>query len=268
MNPYYADSHAHLHDSKFDADRESLIRSLNEKAVRFTVIVAEDLKTSHEVLSLSQKFPDLLLPALGCHPHHAGEWKEEQQPEFENLISRPEVVAVGEIGLDYHYDFSPKENQKKVFRIFLELAKKLHKPVIIHNRKSDEDLLSVLSETASSYQGVIHCFDSTVESAKAFLDMGFMISFSGLVTFDKTGKLREAVEYVPLDRLLIETDSPYLAPHPFRGKRNEPSYVIKVAEKIAEIKKCSLETVAEKTLFNTLSLFNSLERFQGIPPLT
>lgn len=260
MTLYYADSHAHLHDPKFDPDRESLIRSLIEKAVRYTVIVAEDLKTSHEVLSLSEKFPDLLLPALGCHPHHAAEWKEEDSAEFENLISRPQVVGVGEIGLDYHYDFSPKEAQKKVFRLFLEIAKKFHKPVIIHNRKSDGDLLQVLSEVSSSYRGVIHCFDSTVNSAKAFLDLGFMISFSGLVTFDKTGKLKEAVEYVPLERLLIETDSPYLAPHPFRGKRNEPSFVIKVAEKIAEIKNCPLEILAEKTLFNTLSLFNSLNR--------
>lgn len=256
MSLCYADSHAHLHDHKFDPDRESLICSFIERSVQFTVIVAEDLKTSHEVLSLSEKFPALLLPALGCHPHHAAEWKDADLAEFENLISKPEVVGVGEIGLDYHYDFSPKEAQKKVFRLFLELAKKLHKPVIIHNRKSDEDILRILSEVASSHQGVIHCFDSTVDSARAFLDKGFMISFSGLITFDKTGRLRQAVEYVPLDRMLIETDSPYLAPHPFRGKRNEPPYVVKVAEKIAEIKNCPLETVAEKTLSNTLSLFN------------
>lgn len=256
MSLYYADSHAHLHDHKFDPDRESLIHSLIEKSVRFTVIVAEDLKTSQDVLCLSEKFPDVLLPALGCHPHHAAEWEEESLAEFEALISKPEVAGVGEIGLDYHYDFSPKEAQKKVFRIFLELGKKLDKPVIIHNRKSDEDLFLILSEVSSSYRGVIHCFDSTVDSARAFLDMGFMISFSGLITFDKTGRLREAVEYVPIDRMLIETDSPYLAPPPFRGKRNEPSYVAKVAEKIAEIKKCSLETVAEKTLYNTLHLFN------------
>ena len=256
MSLYYADSHAHLHDQKFDPDREYLIRSLIEKSVRFTVIVSEDFKTSYDVLSLSRKFPELLLPALGCHPHHAGEWKDEMIPEFEKLISSPEVAGVGEIGLDYHYDFSPKEAQKKVLRLFLELGKKFKKPVILHNRKSDEDMLEILAEIASSHTGVIHCFDSTVDSARAFLNMGFMISFSGLVTFDKTGRLKEAVEFVPLDRMLIETDSPYLAPHPFRGRRNEPPYVVKVAEKIAEIKNCSLETVAEKTLFNTLALFN------------
>ncbi len=256
MSLCYADSHAHLHDQKFDPDRELIIHSLREKDVRYTVIVAEDLKTSHEVLSLSEKFPDILLPALGCHPHHAAEWKEGDLAGFEKLISKPEVVGVGEIGLDYHYDFSPKDAQKKVFRLFLELAQKVHKPVIIHNRKSEEDMFRILNEVASSYQGVIHCFDSTVDSARVFLDMGFMISFSGLVTFDKTGRLKEAVEFVPIDRMLIETDSPYLAPHPFRGKRNEPSHVARVAEKIAEIKKCPLETVAEKTLSNTLSLFN------------
>lgn len=249
------DSHAHLYDAKFSSDRESLISGLRENNINHVMVPAEDAESSLKVMELACKYENIYC-AIGLHPHHSVKFEDSMLEFFSSILQNKRIRAIGEIGLDYHYDFSPPEVQKKVFERFVSLAIETEKPVIVHNRKSEDDLISILLNTgANKIHGVIHCFDSDIETARKILDMGLMISFSGLVTFGKNDKLSEAVKYVPMDRMIIETDSPYLAPHPFRGKRNEPGYIKYVAAKIAEIKNISFDEVASITNANACSLF-------------
>jgi TatD DNase family protein len=251
-----ADSHAHLVDERFAPDREEVIRALPEKGIEFVITVGDDIENSQRSLELANEHDSLYCTA-GFHPHYAAQYSDESRKRLLQLLKEPKVKALGEIGLDYHYLFSPADIQKKVFKELLHLGLENNKPIIIHNRKSDADLLSILRETGcSSFKGIIHCFDSDIVFARQCLDLGFSVSFSGMITFTKSMQLLEAVAFVPLDRLLIETDAPYLTPSPMRGKRNEPAFVRYVGEKVAQIKKIPVEEVFEETKKNASLIYD------------
>jgi TatD DNase family protein len=247
------DTHAHLDAEQFNTDRETLIRGFPEAGIDFVMTIGEDLESSERAMRLAEIYPSVFC-TVGFHPHHAEKFNESVREKLKEWLSVPKVRALGEIGLDYHYEFSPREAQKNAFRSLLRLSQEMQKPVVIHNRKSDEDLLTILREVPP-HSAVIHCFDSGLSLAKACLDLGFYLSFSGILTFKKAQELCEVVRVVPLDRMLIETDSPYLAPVPRRGERNEPAFVKHVAEKIAEIKALPLETVAFATRKNAYHFY-------------
>jgi TatD DNase family protein len=199
---------------------------------------------------------DMIYAAVGWHPVDAIDMTEEDLKWIKQLAAHPKVVAIGEMGLDYYWDKSPKDIQKEVFRKQIQLAKEVKLPIIIHNRDATEDVVRILQEeNASEVGGIMHCFTGSLEVAKQCMDMNFYISFGGPVTFKNAKKPKEVVKEIPMDRLLIETDCPYLTPHPFRGKRNEPSYVKYVAEQIAELRGVTLEEVATKTSDNARKLF-------------
>ncbi|MBN2144336.1 MAG: TatD family hydrolase [Candidatus Aureabacteria bacterium] len=250
-----ADSHAHLLDERFDDDRNDIIKTLPAKGIQFVVTIGDDIENSERSLALSRDWDSLYCTA-GFHPHNAASYSDESGNRLRQLLQEPKVRAIGEIGLDYHYAFSPPEIQKKIFRQMLEIALEMNKPVVIHNRKSDSDLISILSESRySPLSGIIHCFDSDTSFAKSCLDKGFYISFSGIITFTRSRLLLDALLYVPLDRLLIETDCPYLAPSPLRGRRNEPAFVRYVGEKVAEIKNLPVKDVFEQTMHNACLIY-------------
>lgn len=211
-------------------------------------------------LEVAAAHPEFLTATLGIHPHEAERATEADLEHLERTCARPEIHAVGEAGLDYYYEHSPREVQRQVFRKQCALAKRLGKPLVVHVRESTKggdahpECEAILKEEGIS-QGVIHCFTGDTEAARRYLDLGFLLSLSGVVTYKKTEALQDAVRFAPLDRLMVETDSPYLAPIPYRGKKNEPSYVIETAKKVAELKGVTLERVAEVTTANAAALF-------------
>ena len=219
------------------------------------VVVGFDRPTITKAMELVEAY-DFLFAAVGWHPVDAIDMTDADLDWIESLTAHPKVVAIGEMGLDYYWDKSPKDIQMEVFRKQIRLAKKVKLPIIIHNRDATEDTVSILQEEgAAEVGGIMHCFSGSVETAKICLDMNFYISLGGPVTFKNAKKPKEVATEVPLDRLLIETDCPYLAPHPYRGKRNEPAYVKLVAEQIAEIKQISIEEVSQVTTANAKKLF-------------
>lgn len=250
------DTHAHINDRQFDPDRDEVIRRARENGVSYIVNVGYDLPTIADTIKLAETY-DFIYGAVGWHPHEAKNWNERVKERIENLaLNHPKVVAIGETGLDYYRNHSHPEVQQEVFRQQIRLAKRVNKPLIIHNREAHEDLLAILKEEkAEEVGGVMHCFNGDVLFARRCLELGFYLSFGGPVTFKNAQGLREVVPHVPLDRLLIETDCPYLAPHPFRGKRNEPGHVRYVAEKLAEILGMAVEELARITLENGKRLF-------------
>jgi TatD DNase family protein len=207
--------------------------------------VAQEIAAAH---------PDFLTPTLGIHPHEAARATEADLEHLERTCARPEIHAVGEAGLDYYYDHSPRDVQARVFRMQCALAKRLGKPLVVHVRDAHDDCEAILREEGVS-RGVIHCFTGDTDAARRYLDLGFLLSLSGVVTYKKTEALQDAVRFAPLERLMVETDSPYLAPIPYRGKKNEPSYVVETAKKVAELKGVSVEQVAEVTTANAAALF-------------
>jgi TatD DNase family protein len=250
----FVDSHAHLTAEAFDNDRDIIISKLEENNIETVITVADSPDCFNLIKDLTDKYP-FIYGTSGYHPHYADNFKNSDIIEIKQMFKNPKIKALGEIGLDYHYTFSNRENQINLFQTLLNTATELNKPVIIHNRKSSEDMLSILNEFASkNIKGIIHCFDSDIKTAKKFLDMGFYISFSGIVCFKNSSDLRKVAEYVPLNRLLIETDCPYLAPPPNRGKRNEPAFVKYVAKEIAAIKKLNIQEIAGETKKNTYKL--------------
>ncbi|MFE8698798.1 TatD family hydrolase [Cytobacillus sp. FJAT-53684] len=249
------DTHVHLNAEQYKEDLEEVIeRALNEGISRM-VVVGFDRPTIEKAMELVEKY-DFMYASVGWHPVDAIDMKDEDLLWIEELASHPKVVAIGEMGLDYYWDKSPKEIQKEVFRRQIQLAKKVKLPIVIHNREATADIVEILKEEgAEEVGGIMHCFSGSSETAKECVDMNFYISLGGPVTFKNAKKPKEVAEAIPLEKLLIETDCPYLAPHPYRGKRNEPSYVKLVAEQIAEIKGLSLEEVAEVTTANAQKLF-------------
>ena len=250
-----ADSHAHIDDERFDADREEVVARALAAGVSLIVNIGADMASSTRSVALAEKYPGIYA-AVGMHPHDSQAMQEADYRQLERWTTHPKVVAIGEIGLDYHYDLSPRPVQKEVFLRQLDLARKTGKPFIIHEREAHADMLDIIRNAARGLNGVFHCFSGSVETAREYLKMGFYISVAGPVTFPKSVKTKEVAKAVPLDRLLVETDSPYLTPQPFRGKRNEPAYVRLVAEEIANLRDISLVELAEATTANVRRLFN------------
>ncbi|HSU80590.1 MAG TPA: TatD family hydrolase [Candidatus Angelobacter sp.] len=249
------DTHTHLNAEQFEADYKEVIERAREAGVTNMVVVGFDRPTITRAMELIDLY-DELYASVGWHPVDAIDMTESDLAWLESLAKHPKVVALGEMGLDYHWDKSPAEIQKEVFRVQIQLAKKLKLPIIIHNREATEDIIQILDEEdAKKVGGIMHCFSADWEAAKRCLDMNFHISFGGPVTFKNAEATREVARHVPLDRLLIETDCPYLSPHPFRGKRNEPARVRLVAEQLADLKGLSLEELGRMTTENAKRLF-------------
>ncbi|WP_226683730.1 TatD family hydrolase [Sutcliffiella horikoshii] len=249
------DTHVHLNADQYEEDLQEVIDRAQAEKVTNMVVVGFDRKTITRAMELVEKY-DFLYAAVGWHPVDAIDMTEEDLAWIEDLASHEKVVAIGEMGLDYHWDKSPKEVQKEVFRKQIQLAKKVKLPIVIHNRDATADVVQILKEEdAKEVGGIMHCFTGSLEVAKECMEMNFYISFGGPVTFKNAKKPKEVVKEIPMEKLLIETDCPYLTPHPYRGKRNEPGYVRLVAEQIAELKELTIEEVAEKTTANAKKLF-------------
>ncbi len=252
----FFDTHAHYDDERFDSDREELLASLPEKGVGLVINVGCDMPSSRNSVAYAEKYP-YIYAAVGVHPHDAKSYTPKDGEELLRLARHDKVVAIGEIGLDYHYDLSPRDVQREVFARQIDLSKEAGLPFVVHEREACGDCLDVLkAEGVGSRGGVMHCFSGSRETAKILLNMGMYISVGGPLTFKNNVRTVDMVEYVPLDRLFIETDSPYLAPVPMRGKRNDSSYVRYVAEKIAQIKGITLEEAARATADNAKRFFN------------
>ncbi|MDQ0157791.1 TatD family hydrolase [Robertmurraya andreesenii] len=249
------DTHAHLNAEQFEEDLEEVIGRAQSEGVENIVVVGFDRPTITKAMELVDTY-DFMYASIGWHPVDAIDMTDEDLAWIEELSSHPKVVAIGEMGLDYYWDKSPKDIQKEVFRKQIQLAKKVKLPIVIHNREATADIVEILREEgAEAVGGIMHCFSGSVEIARECLEMNFLISLGGPVTFKNAKKPKEVAEAVPLEKLLIETDCPYLAPHPYRGKRNEPGYVKLVAEQIALLKGISYEEVAKQTTLNAKKLF-------------
>ncbi|MBN6889759.1 TatD DNase family protein [Cytobacillus horneckiae] len=251
----FFDTHVHLNDLQYSEDLQEVIDRAKAAGISRMVVVGFDRPTITKAMELIEKY-DFLYASIGWHPVDAIDMTEEDLLWIEELSQHPKVVAIGEMGLDYHWDKSPKEIQKAVFKKQIQLAKKVKLPIVIHNREATADIVEILKEEdAGEVGGIMHCFSGSPEIAKECIDMNFYISLGGPVTFKNAKRPKEVAAEIPLEKLLIETDCPYLAPHPYRGKRNEPSYVTLVAEQIAEIKGLTVEEVASKTTDNAKKLF-------------
>ena len=273
QQPIFVDSHAHLETQQFEADRELVIARAREAGIE--TILAIGSGTGPGSLDCAIRLAeqhDFIYATIGIHPHEAKLARDADFEEMAQLATRPKVIAWGEIGLDYFYDHSPRDIQQDVFLKQLEMAQAAKLPIVIHCRPSDqsedawEDCLKLLHEhwAPSGLGGILHCFTGAWDHAKRALDMGFMISFAGNVTFPKAQQIREAAKQVPLERMLIETDSPFLAPVPYRGKRNEPSFVKEVARQVAELRGLSTEDVGLQTGKNFYRFFSLHEKLNSI----
>jgi TatD DNase family protein len=255
----FIDTHTHLDDPRYNEDREAMIARAREAGIESFVTIGCDLSTSQAAVALADQYP-FVYASIGVHPHEVKHIEDGWYDEFRRLAEKRKVVAYGEIGLDYHYNHSSPKTQRDRFREQIQLARELHLPVIIHTREAQEDTIAILKEEkASDVGGVFHCFSGDAWLAKDALDLGFYLSFSGILTFQKATMLREIAKITPLDRLLIETDCPYLTPVPHRGKRNEPAYVPLVARQLAAIHSdqpnVSPEHIGQITTANAKRLF-------------
>ena len=268
------DSHAHLDSPRYDADREELLQRAWQQGVRtvLSIGIGEGPDTMQQALELSRSYagkPGVprVLATAGIHPHEAQLADQAALAKLEDLLANPNVLAVGEIGLDYYYDHSPRPQQKQAFAQQMEVAAAKRRPIIIHCRPSDgssnawDDTLDMIESAwvPTNLGGILHCFTGEWEHARRALDCGFLISFAGNITFPRAENIREVAAKVPLDRMLIETDAPFLAPLPYRGKRNEPAWVSRVADKVAEVRGTTAEQVASSTA-------NNFFRFFGVAP--
>lgn len=251
------DSHCHLDDPQFDADRDAVIQRALAAGVEQILAIGSAPPDLEAGIRLAEAWPQILA-TVGVHPHDAAKATEGTFERLSQLLAHPKVVGIGEIGLDYHYDFSPREVQREVFSRQLAMARK---PVIIHTREAWDDTLRLLREHPG-VAGVFHCFSGGPEEAEQVLAMGFYISFTGVVTFPKALRIQEAARRVPSDRLLVETDAPYLAPVPKRGKRNEPAFVVETARRLAELRGETLDQLAAATTDNFRRVFR--EESQGL----
>lgn len=253
----FFDTHCHLSQRYLKTGVEEVIASARAQGVtRMTVIgCGPTIEETTEAVEIARAHEGVFATA-GLHPHEAKLWDATMEAAVEQLAADPKVVAIGETGLDYFYDLSPRDAQERAFRAQLALAQRLDLPVVIHNRGSDEDCIRILEDTcAGGMRGVVHCYTSGPELARRALDLGFHIGFTGIVTFKNAEDVRAILRMVPLDRLVIETDSPFLAPVPFRGKTNQPAYVRHVAEGIASILAQPVEVIAEVTTRNACALY-------------
>ena len=249
----YFDTHAHYDDRAFDEDREALLQSLGEGDVKLIIDPGCDAPSSRRALELAERFP-FLYAAVGLHPEELDKYSPESFEEICSMARHPRCVAIGEIGLDYYWDASHKEEQKALFRRQIELALELDKPVIVHDREAHGDCLDIVRDYPG-LRGVFHCYSGSAEMAKELLKLGWYLGFDGPVTYKNARKALEVLELCPMDRMLMETDSPYLSPVSMRGKRNDSSNLKYVAEKIAQVKGISPEQAAAITLENGCRLF-------------
>jgi TatD DNase family protein len=249
------DSHTHLDMEDFDADRDLVIQRARSGGVARIVTIGTDLISSNKAIEIANKY-QFVYATVGYHPHNAKEAQVRDLEKLRALVSEPKVVAWGEIGLDFFHRHSPPDSQVEAFERQLDMAFEQDLPVIIHDRDAHTDLLRILRTRKRQYRGVIHCFSGNYDLAMALIELGFYISFPGTVTFRNAVDTQAAASRIPLDRLLVETDCPYLTPVPLRGKRNEPLYVKHTAEKIAVLRQLQFEQLAEATSANTIRLFN------------
>ncbi len=247
----YFDTHAHYDDERFDADRDEMLASLPAKGVRLVVNPGCGLESSRLALSYAERFGHMYA-AVGAHPHEAAEVTPEWLDFF--AASHEKRVAIGEIGLDYHYDFSPREIQRSVFKAQMEIARALNLPVIVHDREAHEDCLNIVRQFPG-VRGVYHCYSGSLEQAKILVSLGWSISFTGSVTFKNAKKAAETAAWLPADRLMIETDSPYMTPEPHRGKRCDSTYLPYVAQKLGELRGVSSDEIEELTWNNGRAFF-------------
>jgi TatD DNase family protein len=240
------DSHCHLNDPQFDGDREGAIERALAAGVEHMMTI--------DAPEFAEPYP-FIYATIGVHPHEAAKATEETFARIRDLAANPKVLAIGEIGLDYHYDFSPRDVQHRVFARQLELAAELHKPIVIHTREAWDDTLAFVRQNAGlPHGGIMHCFTGSPAQAIEAVEMGFHLGFGGVLTFPKAEQVRDAARITPQDRLLIETDCPYLAPVPFRGKRNEPAFMLETARRLAEVRGATIEAIGDVTTRNFLRL--------------
>ena len=249
------DTHCHINDEKYKHDIDIIVQKAIDSGVKKMICVGVDLETSEKAILISNKYEEVYA-TVGYHPHESKDAPQRYIYELEDMAKNSKVVAIGETGLDYYYNISPKSIQKHIFNEQIELSKDLNIPIIMHNRNSDKDLLSIIESSKLDY-GVVHCFSSDWDMAEKLLKLDIKLSFTGMVTFIKD-PIEEVLKKIKLDDFFLETDSPYLAPNPHRGKRNEPAMVNLIAQKIAQIKNVPLETIVESTTKNALSFFKRL----------
>ena len=256
----FIDSHCHIDGEAFDADRDEVVESARAAGVAAMLVVGTGNPHDGEIaraVAVAERYANVYA-SVGVHPHDAKLYDDAAEAALVSLVeSSKKVIAWGEIGLDFYYDHSPRDVQREVFRRQIRTARELNLPIIIHSRDADDETVAILTEECSyaGFRGIMHCFGGTAEMARALMDINFMISFAGNVTFKKAENLRDAARVVPLERLLIETDCPFLTPIPFRGKRNEPKYVVETAKFLAEFYGVELETLANRTTQNFLDFF-------------
>lgn len=251
------DSHAHIQGKEYAGETAAVIQRASQAGVAQIVVVggAGDISSNTAAVALAESWPNLYA-TVGMHPHDAKDVGEEELDDLRKLAAHPKVIAVGETGLDYYYNHSPREFQRRVFAQFIGLAEETGLPLVVHERDAASEVLELLrSEGTGKIRGVIHCFTGDYGAACAYLDLGFYLSFTGIITFKNAEPLRDVVRKVPLDNMFVETDSPYLTPVPHRGKRNEPAYVRFVAETVASVKHVPLQDVADITTRNVQQLF-------------
>lgn len=251
------DTHCHLDFPDFDIDRDEVIKRAKNKGIGYIVNIGSSIEGSKSSLELSKEY-DFIYATVGLHPHEADRFNKEAQATLEELAKNDKVVAIGECGLDYYKNYSKVENQKTLFIYLVKLAKDLNLPLVIHNRQANVDTLKILKQVMPK-RIVVHCFSGDEHFLKKCLDLGFFISFTCNITYKKAQNLRNLVKIVPLERLFLETDAPFLAPEGLRGKRNEPSYVEHLAQEISRIKELSIEEVARATTDNAKRFFSLSE---------
>ena len=260
---FLIDTHAHLNDAKFEHDLDDVIARAKDANVGRIIVCGYDLESSRSAVNLAVRYKEVFA-TVGIHPHDAKSYSNEAEKELVELSRNEKVLAIGEIGLDFHYDFSPRPDQFAAFKAQIELAGELKLPIVVHSRESNPEVLQVLEASIENIVGcVFHCFSGDESFARKILELGFYIGVDGPVTYKASEKLRRVVEITPLDRLLLETDCPYLTPTPYRGKRNEPAYVSYVAEEAARVKNLSVEEIAAATSENAARLFGGELRVES-----
>lgn len=247
------DTHVHLNDERFAPDFDDVLLRAKEAGVGLMMTIGASLEDSKQALAIAQRH-EHIYAAVGIHPHEASSLNEPVLAELKQMATDPKVKAFGEIGLDYHYDFSPRDVQRDAFSRQLDLAEELNLPTVLHIREAHGDALHILKARNRLYRGIVHCYSGSLESANEYIRLGFHISFTGSVTFKNATKLAAVCKELPLERIMVETDAPYMAPVPLRGKRNEPAYVLHVAQFIAELKGIPFDELAQRTTQNARAL--------------
>ena len=256
-HPSLVDTHAHLDGERFNDDLDTVIQRAGDIGVNTIITVGCDLDSSRASIDLTKRYANIYA-TVGVHPHNGAEIDSESLKQLEHLAGHEKVVAIGEIGLDYYRNRCPHDLQQQAFRQQIQLAQRCKLPIVVHDRDAHADVIRILNEeNAAQIGGVLHCFSGDLAMAQQCIAMGFYLSFTGTITYPKNNEIREVIRQIPTKHILVETDCPYLAPQQWRGKRNEPAYVVKTAEKVAEIKGLSLADIARITSLNAQRLFST-----------